>query len=59
MAFDPQLGELLTLSALIAATIDYCEVLKRRESQRQWAAERSAAEVAGLQGLVRVFLSEG
>jgi hypothetical protein len=52
------LGELMTLAGLIGATIEYCEIMKRRTIQRRLAAEQSVAQAAGLQGLVRVFLAE-
>jgi hypothetical protein len=45
------LAELLTLVALLAATIQYCELVKRRGQGRE-------IDQTGLQGLVRVLLAE-
>ena len=55
---DPHylLAELLTLAALIAGTIEYCEVIRRRIVHRGLAADSRAAQEAGLHGLVRVLL---
>jgi hypothetical protein len=50
------LAELLTLAALIAATIEYCEVVRRRRVQRALEMEGRIAQEAGLHGLVRVLL---
>ena len=60
MSGDAQhlLGELLLLAALIAATIEYAEILRRRVTRRAWAADQRAAQDSGLEGLVRVFLAE-
>jgi hypothetical protein len=49
------MAELLTLAGLIGATIEYCEIIKRRTGTRN--LERASQE-SGLQGLVRVFLTE-
>jgi hypothetical protein len=51
------LGQLIAIAALLGATIEYIEILRRRRSARRAAAERSASEEAGLRGLVRVLLS--
>jgi hypothetical protein len=48
------LAELLSLAALMAATIDYGEVTKRRALRRV----QVAVEDEGLRGLVRVFLAD-
>ena len=50
------LGQSLTLIALIAATIEYVELAKRRAAQRIVRAEMAAVEEAGLRGLVRTLL---
>jgi len=52
------LARLLAMAALLAATAEYAEVLKRRVSGRVRARERSLLEQHGLHGLVRVFLAE-
>lgn len=49
------MAELLTLAGLIGGTIEYCEIIKRRTGARN--LER-ASQASGLQGLVRVFLTE-
>lgn len=51
------LAQLLTLSGLIAGTAEYSTLIRRRVERRR-LADRSAAESAGLQGLVRVFLAD-
>jgi hypothetical protein len=48
------LAEALGLSALIGATIEYIEILRRREQGR---IDREAA-IAGLRGLVRMFAAD-
>jgi len=58
MAAQLLLAQLVAYSGLIGATIEYIEIMKRRVGRRRRAAERLAAETAGLHGLVRVFLSE-
>jgi hypothetical protein len=56
---DPlMLARLLSLGALIAATIDYVEVVERRVRHRAYARERALLEESGLRGLARIFLSE-
>jgi len=52
------LARLLAMAALLAATIEYAEVLKRRVLGRVRARERSLLEQHGLHGLVRVLLAE-
>jgi hypothetical protein len=59
MAAQTLLAQLLAYSALLGATIEYFEIVRRRVTHRRLEAERLAAERAGLQGLVRVLLSEG
>ena len=53
------LGLLLSAAALIAATCEYAEVVRRREGRRRADADRLASEASGRRGLerVRVFLS--
>jgi hypothetical protein len=51
----PLLAQLLAIVALMGATIEYCEVMRRREALRKDAALRSEAAHAGLRGLVRVL----
>ena len=52
------LAQLITYAGLLGATIDYCELMKRRVQRRAADAERLAAQASGLQGLVRIFLAE-
>jgi hypothetical protein len=52
------LAELLVLAGLVAGTAEYSIMIRRRQVRRDLAAQQAAAEVAGLQGLVRVFLAE-
>lgn len=52
------LTEALSLAALIAATLEYALVMRRRESARAEWREREQAGDTGLQGLVRVFLAD-
>jgi hypothetical protein len=48
----------LVLVALMAGTIEYCEVLQRRQLMRRYALLREEAAVTGLTGLVRVFVAD-
>ncbi|HLA65141.1 MAG TPA: hypothetical protein VK600_01010 [Candidatus Saccharimonadales bacterium] len=52
------LARLLSLAALMAATIEYTEVLKHRVVHRTQAFDRALLQESGLRGLARVFLSE-
>jgi hypothetical protein len=52
------LAQLLSLAALIGATIEYAEIMKRRTAMRRYVGERSLFEGDGLRGLVRVFLAD-
>jgi len=52
------LAQLAAYAGLLAATIEYCEILKRRLAQRQRAVDIEAAAEAGLRGIVRVFLAD-
>lgn len=49
---------LLTTAALIAATTEYIEVVRRRVLRRAEARERTKLQEHGLHGLVRVFLTD-
>jgi hypothetical protein len=56
---DPlYLARLVSLAALIGATIEYVEILRRRGVARALARQRAEAEREGLKGLVRVLLAE-
>ncbi|MGZ8562559.1 MAG: hypothetical protein ACXWWU_02965 [Candidatus Limnocylindria bacterium] len=52
------LARLLLTTALMAATIEYAEVLRRRVVRRADARERASFEEQALHGLVRVFLAD-
>ena len=52
------LARLLAMAALLAATTEYAEMIKRRVLRQVNARERSALQQHGLHGLVRVFLAE-
>jgi hypothetical protein len=52
------LAQLLTYAALLGATCEYAEIMKRRQLGRIIVAERAEIEQSGLEGLVRVFLTE-
>jgi hypothetical protein len=52
------LGQLLTIAALIGATIEYAEIIKRRGIARRADAIREENADLGLRGLVRVLLVE-
>jgi hypothetical protein len=52
------LAQLLAYAALLAGTIQYCEIVRHRGQRRTLEADRRAAEEAGLWGMVRVFLAE-
>jgi hypothetical protein len=52
------LAELLTLAGLIAGTAEYSIMIRRRQARRDRAALQTAADTAGLQGMVRVFLAD-
>lgn len=59
MPADPlTLAKLLATAALIGATIEYIEVIKRRVVRRAAEHERAVLEERSLQGLVRVFLAD-
>jgi hypothetical protein len=52
------LARLIAYAGLIAATIEYCEILKRRLVSRQLMAEEWVNRAVGLQGLARLFLTD-
>jgi hypothetical protein len=52
------LARLLAEAALIAATTEYAEVV-RRLNRRAEARDHAVLSAHGLQGLVRVFLADG
>jgi hypothetical protein len=52
------LARLVSLGALIGATIEYAEILRRRGEARALVRQRAEFEREGLKGLVRVLLSE-
>ena len=53
------IAQFLALVALMAGTIEYCEMLQRRTVSRRFAALREEAAVSGLNGLVRMFVADG
>ncbi len=52
------LGQLLATAALIAATADYAELIRRRVIVRAAAREQALFAEYGLRGLVRVLLAD-
>lgn len=54
----PVLIQALALIGLIGATIEYCEIVRRRALVRASDAQLQAVNDSGLQGLVRVFLAD-
>lgn len=52
------LATLLALATLIAATIEYAEMVRRRITIRADATDGAILEERGLRGLVRVFLAD-
>jgi hypothetical protein len=52
------LGQLLATAALIAATTDYAELIRRRVIGRAAAREQALFAEYGLRGLVRVLLAD-
>lgn len=51
-------AQFLSMVALMAATIEYCEILRRRQRQRAVDAVNREAADTGLQGLVRVLIAD-
>ena len=52
------LGQWLALAALVAATLEYELLIRRRAAGRVFADEVRAARESGLRGLVRVFAAD-
>jgi hypothetical protein len=55
----PTLARLISMAALLAATIEYAEILRRRGLVRAIERQRTEIEGEGLKGLVRVLLTDG
>ena len=56
---DPYVvAQALTLIALMAWTVEYCEILLRRTAARRRKIEEAVQAEAGLRGLIRVFLMD-
>ena len=51
----PNLAKLLSIALLIAATIEYAEITRRREALRSIARDRNMFALEGLRALVRVL----
>ena len=51
-------AQFLSVVGLMSATIEYCEVLRRRQLARLAAKIRAESEASGLVGLVRVFAAD-
>jgi hypothetical protein len=51
-------AQFLALVALMAATIEYCEMLQRRQLERRYDLLRGEAADSGLNGLVRGFIAD-
>lgn len=52
------LSKLLSMAMLIAATIEYAEIMRRREGWRSVARDRRVFAAEGLRALVRVFIAD-
>jgi hypothetical protein len=52
------IAQFLMLVALMSATIEYCEILQRRQLSRYSSAMRDEAASSGLSGLVRLFVAD-
>lgn len=52
-------AQFLSVVGLISATIEYCEVLRRRQLTRLADRIRAESEASGLFGLVRLFAADG
>lgn len=60
MQAEPELvARFLSLVALMAATIEYCELLRRRQTARAVVRLQVESAQSGLIGLVRVFAADG
>jgi hypothetical protein len=51
-------AQFLALVGLMAGTIEYCEMLQRRQLERRYALLREEAGDSGLSGLIRVFMAD-
>ena len=58
MSSNYLLAQLVGYAGLLAATIEYCEIVKRRVAERQREADSELAAEAGLRGVVRLFLAD-
>jgi len=58
MGSSSLLAQLTAYAGLLAATIEYCEIVKRRVAARKRAMDIEDAAEAGLRGVVRVFLAD-
>jgi hypothetical protein len=52
------LSKLLSMAMLIAATIEYVEIVRRREDWRSVARDRRVFATEGLRALIRVFIAD-
>jgi hypothetical protein len=52
------LAKLLSVAMLMAATIEYAEIVRRREGWRSVARDRRVFAAEGLRALVRVFITD-
>ena len=52
------IAQFLVLVALMAGTIEYCEMLQRRVTARRFATLSAEAADSGLGGLVRLFVAD-
>jgi hypothetical protein len=57
-ATPEHLAKLLSMAMLIAATIEYAEMVRRREAWRSVVRDRRAFAQEGLKALVRVFAAD-
>ena len=52
------IAQFLALVALMAVTIEYCEMLQRRQLVRRYAMLRAEEDEPGLRGLIRFFATD-
>lgn len=52
------LMKLLSIAMLVAATIEYAEIMRRREQWRSLVNDRNVFAAEGLRALVRVFVAD-
>lgn len=50
------LAQLLTLASLLAATIEYAEVMRRRAAGRRPSVDLATLQASALPGMVRVLV---